>query len=52
MSDTDQDRDEARAAQWRAEYSDYLCMMSDHGCVCLALGFDDWARTAHPAATS
>ena len=42
---SDQEDAEAQAAARRAEYSAYLCMMSDHGCICVALGFDDWART-------
>jgi len=25
-----------------AEYRAYLCMMSDHGCDCVALSFDGW----------
>lgn len=25
-----------------AEYRAYLCMMSDHGCECVALDFDHW----------
>ena len=25
-----------------AEYRAYLCMMSDHGCDCVALDFDHW----------
>jgi hypothetical protein len=51
----DQAYEEARAAQRlaeysayvqrRAEYLAYLCMMSDHGCACVALGFYDWVRT-------
>lgn len=43
-----QTREEARAAQWRAEYSAYKCSMFEHGCICLALGFDEWAAVTHP----
>lgn len=29
-----------------AEYRAYLCMMSDHGCDCVALDFDEWTTLA------
>lgn len=28
-----------------AEYRAYLCMMTDHGCDCVALEFVDWLKT-------
>jgi hypothetical protein len=28
-----------------AEYRAYLCMMSTHGCECVALDFDHWLAT-------
>lgn len=35
-------RTDAAEAILHAEYRAYLCMMSDHGCECVALGFDAW----------
>ncbi len=34
----------ARIEARHAEYRAYLCMMSDHGCECVALAFDQWAQ--------
>lgn len=48
----DQDYEEARAAQRHTEYQAYLCMMIDGGCLCVALGFDDWWARFHPAAVT
>lgn len=28
----------------QAEYTAYLCMMSDHDCICVVLSFDDWLK--------
>lgn len=41
------ERAEALAAERHREYRAYLCSMTDHGCLCIALGFDEWAAVSH-----
>ena len=43
LPETEAERAEALATARRAEYRAYLCMMTSHGCACVALGFDEWS---------
>jgi len=35
---------ETDQAARHVEYQAYLCMMTDHGCECVALDFEAWAQ--------